>query len=173
MKDVSLGLPNGRNDSDYSLLQPWRKLYLVKFISRLYVLIRFGYISALTFNLSSRYHLLASLIQDSIIEMSELRRARRSKPIAPGHRPGRTSRTKQPSPIIPDVKGENGADNRKLLFSMDYGTKTLSLAYRIAKVDEEPSPNTVRLLQSRNTDAVFTTTALWPKFVPNSRNTAN
>lgn len=42
------------------------------------------------------------------------------------------------SPVRKRIKQDN--EDRKLLFSMDYGTKTLSLAYRIATPGDDPLP---------------------------------
>ena len=74
--------------------------------------------------------------------------ARRGKPSQVSHRPGlkhaNPLNSKRESSVSVSVKEDASSEEpRKLGFSMDYGTKTLSLAYRIAKVDEEPSPNNV------------------------------
>ena len=74
--------------------------------------------------------------------------ATRSKPTAPGHRTGRkdAAQTKKSAPsqvAFAPLKQDDDNDTRRLLFSMDYGTKTLCVAFRFAQPGEAPTLNNV------------------------------
>ena len=77
--------------------------------------------------------------------------ARRSRVTTPGHRPDRneiprmkTLQSSSPAASVLLKQNAMRAAVAKLLFSIDYGTKTLSVAYRVAKPGEDPSPSNVR-----------------------------
>lgn len=74
--------------------------------------------------------------------------ATRSKSLPSGHRPGRkeaaTNSSPRPSTAASTLLEQDvDVEVQKILFSMDYGTKTLSLAYRLAKPGESPSATNV------------------------------
>ena len=82
-----------------------------------------------------------------------------------GHRQHRTTKAKpanpplkvQKSAIPAKRRAEEESDDkdkpRVLLFSMDYGTSTLSLAYRIAVAGDRPNTANVRLLSFSDQDS--------------------
>lgn len=71
---------------------------------------------------------------------------RRSKAIPPESRTGRGEQPNANNMSDTPVKTENDADARKLFLSIDYGTKTLSVAYRVLEAGEVPSQLNVESL---------------------------
>lgn len=93
--------------------------------------------------------------------------ATRGKSSPPGSRPGRvnvgtnSSTTAAPKTSKADVSAN--AQIKKLLFSMDYGTKTVSFAFRIAKVGDLPTPNNVYDVHFSERDYFAPQAVAWAK----------
>ncbi|KAK4932238.1 hypothetical protein LTR49_001535 [Elasticomyces elasticus] len=97
--------------------------------------------------------------------------ARRSKPTAPGHRPGREAETprrttrkrKQPDSnqnaeptqfdeVEPEPQVEDVPDRGELLIGMDYGTKRLAIAMRLKLPGAENAYSDIRVMFWNDTD---------------------
>ena len=94
--------------------------------------------------------------------------ATRSKGVPPRKRPGREkSKSKtlpEPSAIAStSIKQDAEIEAQKLLLSMDYGTKTLSVAYRLVKPDEFPSPANIHDIHFSERDYFAPQAAAWTK----------